>query len=346
MRTRSLLQVLAALCFFSSSATALPTLYGVIAGPNGERDFATIDADTGQVSVIGPHGLPFVTSLARDASTGTLYAWQSVNGLITLDPVTGAATRVDPSTSYSLQVGSVSFGADGNLYAVNGTGPELYRIDLATGAPSVVVSNFLPDMGGMDLSPTGELFASTSSGQLYRNLDIVTVVPESTVQLEMDDGSDFDALLQSLAFAPTGELIGSAFRFAQFEDVQYQYNSALDRWEFMGAAPGVAGSGTNGNGETFFFDAEGNTTEAYTHTGTPILVPSHFTLTVSQQTAPSRDLLFDVDPVTGVVSNLRDFSFGIAQGLVFVPEPNTALLVMIGLLGLRARRRSLERLAA
>lgn len=82
------------------STAAQPVLFGIDSTTDG---VTVVDPDTAVVTPLGPLGspgdYPVPISIARDPTTGALYGWNNqagVNGLIQINPVTGAGSHVDP----------------------------------------------------------------------------------------------------------------------------------------------------------------------------------------------------------------------------------------------------------
>ena len=165
----------------SPSEAAVGTLYAVTGAGNGEGDCGgtpsslyTIDPTTGAAALVAPVMIGAtqaraIVSLAFHPSTGTLYA--IANGmetdcsddgdatLMTIDPVTGAATIVGTQGSLDGQFPDMTFDPFGTLYAWNEDDSDsLWTIDITTGTGSRV--NF-----GPGTAKTG--IASDSLGRMY-----------------------------------------------------------------------------------------------------------------------------------------------------------------------------------
>ena len=121
------------------------TLYGTaVFSDQGESELRILDPYAGTSSSIGPTGMQGINGLAYDQITGIMYgsAGGSVgaSSLVTINLSTGKATVIG---SIGVNVGSLEFGPDGNLYAgsvagqTGGSG-DLYRINKSTGAGTLV----------------------------------------------------------------------------------------------------------------------------------------------------------------------------------------------------------------
>jgi outer membrane protein assembly factor BamB len=109
-----------------------------------------IDSNTGASSVIGPYGVAGVLAQAFGPD-GVLYAMFNAGSpnahLATVNTQTGAATPIGAATGVALQ--AMAFGPDGTLYAGSFTTNNLYKINLSTGAPTLIGSlgfNWIMDL--------------------------------------------------------------------------------------------------------------------------------------------------------------------------------------------------------
>ena len=96
----------------------------------------TINASTGAMTLIGTMAFAGVQSLAF-SSGSTLYGFDAGGGgLITIDPLTAAATDVNPAIGGSgNDIQTIAFSPGGTLY---GGRDNLFTIDLTTGASTLV----------------------------------------------------------------------------------------------------------------------------------------------------------------------------------------------------------------
>ena len=121
------------------------TLYGTATfNEKGDSELRILNPYTGTSTLNGPTGMAGINGLAYDQTTGIMYG--STGGspgpssLVTINLSTGAATLVG---NIGVNVGSLEFGPDGNLYAGSvggqtGGGGNLYRINKSTGAGTLV----------------------------------------------------------------------------------------------------------------------------------------------------------------------------------------------------------------
>src|SRR5262249_54909817 len=129
----------------------------------------------------GPMGFRRVSAM-KTAADGTLYAVgrdsSNVNVLITIDPVTGAGTKIGPTGVERLGFGDtisdISFRpSDGVLFAYLEAGDGLGTINLATGAATAIGSTFVSCCGnGLAFYTAGRL--------LHANEDDLHVLDQTT----------------------------------------------------------------------------------------------------------------------------------------------------------------------
>jgi hypothetical protein len=94
----------------------------------------------GSLGFLGVQGL--------DASLGgSLFAWDVQDGLLMVNPVTGAATDVNAGIGGTAQIQSIVFAPDGRLF---GAGDALYGINPMTGAFSQIGAGGGPDIRGIE----------------------------------------------------------------------------------------------------------------------------------------------------------------------------------------------------
>lgn len=115
-----------------SAMHAVASAGGILYAVNrvGAQSLLRLDTNTGASTPIGPTGRSgTLVSLTADAS-GTLYAWDTTLGLMTVSTATGLATDVH-ATGAAAQVSAIEFAPNGTLY---GAGTSLFRLSKTTGA--------------------------------------------------------------------------------------------------------------------------------------------------------------------------------------------------------------------
>jgi hypothetical protein len=128
-------------------------LYAVVNGYSstgiGPDHLYTVNVSTGVASLVGDTGLTRVQSLDFSPS-GVLYGWDVGLGLITINTTTGVATDVNPSVGATADIQGIVFSPDGILY---GACNAVYKIDVATGATTLVGSRGYSDVRGLEFGP-------------------------------------------------------------------------------------------------------------------------------------------------------------------------------------------------
>ncbi len=115
------------------------------AGGLNPDDLYRINAGTGTGALVGATGLTDLQGLAF-SSTGTLYGWDITIGLVTINPLTGMATDVNPNVNGIGGIQGIAFAQDGKLY---GARDSLYEINPATGQFSLIGSGGYSDVRGI-----------------------------------------------------------------------------------------------------------------------------------------------------------------------------------------------------
>jgi len=188
---------------------------------------------TGAATEIGPINFNAVGAIDCDPATGILYGIGTDEGgasvLIKISPATGEGTLVGPTLIEGL-VSDMSFrNADGQLFAHDGTHNQLYTVDKATGAATLVgaTRRALSDGNSLAFSLTDTLYQT----------DLVNV---ST----LDQASGAATVLEPISF-PTGA--GSRFAAMDFNpDDGVAYGIVLDPLNgaslgFLDVVSGAAG---------------------------------------------------------------------------------------------------------
>jgi len=110
------------------------TLCGILDG-TGDR-LVSISVATGVVTVVGATGFAGIQALGERG--GQLLAWDITAGLLRINPNTGVATDVNPNVGTNgAPIQFLATHTDGRLL---GGQRELYRIDPATGVPTLIAS--------------------------------------------------------------------------------------------------------------------------------------------------------------------------------------------------------------
>ena len=210
--------IAASIWFFTvliNQAEASPewdVLYGVNAA---DDSLSTIDLETGEITLVGPLDPDpdiFVTPVAMAVrpSDGEIFVWNnsdrsSVTGvLLTVDPTTGIATHVDPTTPNQGTLQSLAFDPDGRLFGVDSA---LYEVDVSTGEKIYIGRPGLR-IGGADFDADGILYGVELSRYSDRLVIIDTDTAEATVVAKLDQNI---GIIGSIMFTPDGTLIGTGF---------------------------------------------------------------------------------------------------------------------------------------
>ncbi len=134
------------------------TMYAVT---DGSPDMLyTIDPATNTATLVGATGLSILQSLAW--ANNTLYAWDLSIGLVTIDPMTGLATDVNPSQGSGSNPQFLTSDGNGNLL---GGRNGLYFIDVTTGVDTLIGTNSTyTDVRGADLLGGGAPYGQGCAG--------------------------------------------------------------------------------------------------------------------------------------------------------------------------------------
>jgi hypothetical protein len=153
------------------------TLYGITASK-----FYQIDPNTGAASLVGPLHFGGMDALAADPVTGTIYAAGGDGFFITIDPVTGAGTKI--GSLGTVEKGKITSGGDlaidpqgARLYASvhwghHGTNDYLATIDPLNGAATIIGTIGFDQVHGLAFKD-GILYGVTDNQELLR-LDLLT----------------------------------------------------------------------------------------------------------------------------------------------------------------------------
>ena len=191
-------------------------------GVNSNDDgLSHIDPATGVVTFIGPldpNPNVFVTpiSMAVRPSDGKIFVWNNsdqVPGgfpftpiptgvLLTVDPATGLATRVDATTPNQGQLSALAFAPDGRLFGLD---RDLFEIDPATGVLTSIGSLGLR-VAAADFDASGTLFGVELAAGAEKLVTINTSTGATTLKGTLTPSI---LIVGSIVFDPTGTLIGS-----------------------------------------------------------------------------------------------------------------------------------------
>ncbi len=167
------------------------TLYGTATvNEKGDSELRTLDPYSGTSTLIGPTGMAGINGLAYDQTTGIMYGStggsKGPSSLVIINLSTGAAREVG---SIGVNVGSLEFGPDGNLYAGSVGGQDSSQVTLTVNRSS-------------DTSGAATVNYTTSDVAGAQNCSIVNGNASSRC--------DYIASIGTLSFAP-GESSKSIF---------------------------------------------------------------------------------------------------------------------------------------
>jgi hypothetical protein len=264
---------------------------GGAAGPRGLYNF---DSATGVSTLRTPvGGSQRFFGLATRPSTGVVYATdpQNTSTLWTLDIDTGAATFIGNINGDT--IADISFDPlTGTLYGMGRNSERLYTIDPATGAPTLVGTSDPQVRCGMCLSPTGQMYAFSTSGVLYS-------VDKTTAAATLIGGGVPGVLVEDAEFTPVGNLYFTSF----FGDV-YRVETAT-------GADTLVGSSGSGSGLLGIIAAPATATPCYANcdasTTVPVLNISDFACFLNRFAAGDSYANCD-NSTTPPVLNVSDFA--------------------------------------
>ena len=158
-----------------------PMLYAAAAQSPAESLLYRLDlsmpfGDSGIKATIGNTTMGGIQALTFSPE-GILYGWSAVNGLITIDPFTAECSDVNTELDGSSIIQTLAFGPDGTLY---GAYDKLYKIDLQTGALTLVGGGSWSDVRGMEFV-AGAFEEETSSGNPTHDSHATTTLGSKAV---------------------------------------------------------------------------------------------------------------------------------------------------------------------
>jgi hypothetical protein len=187
-------------------------LYGVNASTDG---LSIYDSRTGAATFIGPldpnnqlYASP--VAMALRPTDGRLFVWNnsssgsSTGVLLTVDPATGQGTSVSSAPQGVL--GALAFSPSGALYGVN---TELYAVDPTTGVKTLIGPlGSGVQVAGADFDCSGTLYGVELRSGPER---LVTINTGTGAATEVATLSQDIGIIGSIAFMPSGVLVGSGF---------------------------------------------------------------------------------------------------------------------------------------
>lgn len=183
----------------------MSTFYGGLGGSNTASDLYTVSSSA-TLSSIGATGFG-LTGLAIDPTTGTLYGSTNANSaahpksLVTIDPVTGAATFV--ASLGSIPIADIDFISTGQLYGVRGSDLKLVSINKTTGTVTLIG----PAVGyGSPVIAinrnTDTAYNSGSSGDIYT----INLATGDVTLLVSHSGASIPSFPAAGSVGPTGDI--------------------------------------------------------------------------------------------------------------------------------------------
>jgi hypothetical protein len=166
------------------------------------RDLYRINMLTGEGTRINSSSLGAIQSIAFDSSH-TLYGWDIVNGLVTIDPATGVVTDVNPGVGGTDGIQGIVVTAGGFFGAgqLAGENAKLYIIKWDTGEYTLVGTAAGPfDVRGIDFAPDAVLSALIGTCWSGDNSRVVSI--NRTTGSIRNIGLSGYAYLNSLAKSP------------------------------------------------------------------------------------------------------------------------------------------------
>ena len=186
------------------------TLYGADGAQGNPSKLYTLDPASGAVlSTVGAIGFA-VTGLAIHPATRVMYGatankgMNSPRSLITINKSTGSGSLVGPLSlpEGSQTLADLTFTSDGTLYGLGSLDGQLYTVNLASGAATMVGGSGVgpPAGGGLAADPCDTIHVAPNSDQgLLFTLDRTTGAASPGPQLNGTSGNPLSAMAYSSA---------------------------------------------------------------------------------------------------------------------------------------------------
>lgn len=217
VRKAAALAVISALSLFTAqAASAFPagdTLYAIAYDTPREGTLKTVNTSTAATTIIGTAGTgagqnPGLSvgdtgQGAYNPNEPTKGYWIFFDGttkLASVDLATGTSTVIGPFNASS-DVTSIAIGANGNAYALDLTGGNLYSLNLQTGATTQVSSAPPASVSAFAYNPADSNFYAVSASKLW-SVDVTT---GAFTQVQ----TGYPADVRSIAFDADGVLWGT-----------------------------------------------------------------------------------------------------------------------------------------
>ncbi|MFO1054611.1 MAG: hypothetical protein U1F36_20500 [Planctomycetota bacterium] len=186
-----------------TTGTTVPDLLYAIDPNNGA---ATLIGSTS--AFVGIQGLAF-------GANNVLYGWDTNAGLVTISMATGATTDVNPAVGATVDIQALGFAPGNVLY---GARNALYRIDTATGVPTLIGSGGYTDLRGLEFVP---------GPKILDNGSVVTHPGGGP------NGADLSVVQSNLGLRTTGWSCSFAQGNSILDDLQTNGVFLVDCFEFL-----------------------------------------------------------------------------------------------------------------
>lgn len=197
-----------------------------------------VTPETGALTEHTSVGTPHIVALAYCQLTDKLYCSdtsEGVNQILELDPHSGSTTLVVQVQDFYITLHSLAVHpTTGELYAIDNSHANLYRVDVDAGQLILVGNMGVYWISGADFDPqSGVLYGCIggmdSTGALY-TIDVETATATFVVSTER---------LMGLAFTPDGQLYGVDNYWYPDETGIYRIDRSTGAAETIGLYPGM-----------------------------------------------------------------------------------------------------------